>query len=76
LVILSNCDRDAAFALAEKVRIQVEQATAEGLGAIKITVSVGVTEMVEIDTENSLLSRVDEALYEAKRSGRNRAILA
>lgn len=76
LVMLSNCDRDAAFALAEKVRVQVEQATAEGLSAIKITVSLGVTEMVEIDTEGTLLSRVDEALYEAKRAGRNRTVLA
>ncbi len=75
LVMLGNCDRDAAFSLAEKVRIQVEQATAEGLSAIKITVSLGVTEFLEIDTEGSLLSRVDEALYEAKRAGRNRTVV-
>lgn len=76
LVMLSDCDRNAAYALAEKVRQQVEQLTTEGLAAIKTTVSLGATEMQAIDTESTLIARVDEALYEAKRAGRNRTILA
>jgi diguanylate cyclase (GGDEF)-like protein len=75
IVMLGDCDRGAAYALAEKVRHQVEQTAAEGLSAIKTTVSLGVTELLDTDSENSLLSRADEALYEAKRAGRNRAIV-
>ncbi|HEY1720180.1 MAG TPA: sensor domain-containing diguanylate cyclase [Magnetospirillaceae bacterium] len=76
LVMLGDCDRNAAYALAEKVRHQVEQLTSADLAAIKTTVSLGTTQMESIDTENTLLQRVDEALYEAKRAGRNRTILA
>lgn len=74
LVMLSNCDRDAAVTLAEKVRTQVEAATAGGGEAIGATVSLGVTELRDTDTDDMLLQRVDEALYEAKRQGRNRTV--
>ncbi len=75
LVMLGNCDRDAAAVLAEKVRVQVEAATAPGVDAsVHTTVSLGVTELRETDTDDTLLQRVDEALYEAKRQGRNRTV--
>jgi PleD family two-component response regulator len=37
-----------------------------------ITVSFGVTEFYPDDTPRSLAKRVDDALYVAKRGGRNR----
>lgn len=37
-----------------------------------ITVSLGLTTSVAEDTEDSILSRADKALYEAKEKGRNR----
>jgi len=39
---------------------------------IKFTVSIGVTSVGLNDSYESLISRVDEALYEAKKKGRNR----
>jgi diguanylate cyclase (GGDEF)-like protein len=39
---------------------------------IKVTISIGITGVGLNDTIDSLLARVDEALYEAKRKGRNR----
>ncbi|MEQ1772090.1 MAG: diguanylate cyclase, partial [Devosia sp.] len=43
--------------------------------ALDVTISIGVasTEGAD-DTTESLLKRADEALYEAKRGGRNRVI--
>ncbi len=40
-----------------------------------VTASFGVTRMQKTDSIASLLQRADEALYEAKRSGRNRVVV-
>jgi diguanylate cyclase (GGDEF)-like protein len=42
------------------------------LGGLKITASFGVAQLEEGDTTESVLRRADAALYEAKRTGRNR----
>ncbi len=42
---------------------------------IKVTISLGVTELREgIDSPKMLLQKADDALYKAKKEGRNRAI--
>ncbi len=43
---------------------------------MKVTASVGATLSRETDTPESIVSRADRALYEAKRSGRDRFTLA
>jgi len=42
---------------------------------IHMTVSIGVTEMAIDDTTDSLLKRLDDTLYQAKKDGRNRVVL-
>jgi len=51
------------------------QYAVEKAGSISFTISIGVTALHEGDTRETLLARVDEALYEAKHKGRNRAVL-
>lgn len=53
-----------------------ELAGAEILKDRTVTVSVGMAELREDDTGDSWLKRADEALYEAKRQGRNRVAYA
>src|SRR5690606_27425249 len=43
--------------------------------SVPITISFGATQFVTKDTSRSAFDRADEALYEAKRSGRDKAIL-
>jgi PleD family two-component response regulator len=37
-----------------------------------VTISFGITTLIKNDTKKSVLKRVDDALYEAKHTGRNR----
>jgi diguanylate cyclase (GGDEF)-like protein len=44
---------------------------------VKYTISIGLTVLQESDTSiNQALQRADEALYQAKGSGRNRIVIA
>lgn len=55
---------------------RVQQAFREADPAIAVTLSIGVAEHVAGGRQEDLLRRADEALYEAKRSGRNRVSVA
>lgn len=59
-----------AARLAEKVRQSIACCAIDGVG--QITVSCGVAEMRTGDREEDLIKRADDALYAAKRRGRNR----
>ncbi|WP_204012742.1 diguanylate cyclase [Virgisporangium aurantiacum] len=58
---------------ANRVRATVEATTCAGPdGPVKVTISVGLTDLKPDDNLDTLLNRADEALYRAKQSGRNR----
>jgi diguanylate cyclase (GGDEF)-like protein len=71
--IISNVDAQQLALVAEKFRAVV---AASGLRlpghALGITISVGAADAQADDTAQTLLKRADQALYEAKRQGRNR----
>jgi diguanylate cyclase (GGDEF)-like protein len=77
VVILPNSNSGQAYAAAERVRLSFTQKPIDlGDLPLSVTVSVGVAELHEIDKSFSdLLRRADSALYSAKSSGRNRAVL-
>ena len=71
IIICKNTVKLDAINIAEKLRKKVE----ESLIVIKnktITISIGVTEVIENDNENSIYKRVDDNLYISKNSGKNR----
>lgn len=63
---------DAALIVAERIRAAVEESylivNAEKL---KITVSIGATELIKDDDVSTLLNRADMAMYKSKENGRN-----
>jgi diguanylate cyclase (GGDEF)-like protein len=76
LLILRDAEADEAQAVAERVRAAVQAAAVphpDGVGGV-VTVSVGVA--AGGDDTDRLLARADAALYDAKRGGRNRTVLA
>lgn len=73
-IILPETQMDGALSLAETVRQRVEEHVFHfQADTIKVTISIGVAQLVEADKSASdLIKRADELLYEAKRGGRNR----
>lgn len=72
--ILPETDLASSLQVAERIRKAVEELqTLFGDQEIKVTVSLGVSELnEEIDTLDKLLQIADQALYRAKKNGRNR----
>ena len=70
-VICQNTVQPDAITVAEKIRKEIEQS----LNVIEnktVTVSIGVTEVTENDTKDSIYKRVDNNLYVSKNNGKNR----
>jgi diguanylate cyclase (GGDEF)-like protein len=68
----------AAGALAERLRETVASTTfIEGTREIPVTISIGVAAYPEVQAQNGteLIAAADEALYVAKRGGRNRVVI-
>ncbi|BAU57906.1 diguanylate cyclase/phosphodiesterase with PAS/PAC sensor [Halorhodospira halochloris] len=72
VIILPETDATGTQSLAERLRLDVAEHPFTGVG--HITISLGATQIFDNDTPNSALKRVDNALYKAKRSGRNMVI--
>ncbi|MFQ5730837.1 MAG: diguanylate cyclase [Planctomycetaceae bacterium] len=57
---------------AERLRSTILNAKVGGIGNYRVTASFGVTQIERHDSPESVLSRADAALYQAKESGRNK----
>jgi two-component system, cell cycle response regulator len=76
LVAMPEVDAAVAASVAERIRLAVEQpdfVLGGGRGALKVTVSIGVSLSVPGETDSAaLIRRADAALYASKHAGRNR----
>jgi diguanylate cyclase len=74
LCLLPHVDRSCAAEVAERVRSGIEGAPVEHKKRlIRVTASIGVVAYPSDGSEpDTLLAKADSALYESKRSGRNR----
>ncbi|NTV48246.1 MAG: diguanylate cyclase [Geobacteraceae bacterium] len=73
IIMLPNTASEAAAALAERIRSNFEQQPSSA-SPFAVTASFGVAQLQNGDDEDSLIRRVDDALYTAKREGRNRVV--
>jgi diguanylate cyclase (GGDEF)-like protein len=73
--IRSTVETRGAVVVAERIRRQVEQSRVEG--DMGVTISVGVSSFPNHGTDAEMMVRAaDDALYEAKRTGKNRVVVA
>lgn len=70
VIILPETSLEGAMIQIERVRKIIKKASFTKVG--HITISAGIAEFIEGDTRKSLVKRADEALYLAKKDGRNR----
>jgi diguanylate cyclase (GGDEF)-like protein len=77
-VVLPGTDLDGATRLAERTRQALEERTILSPDGthIHVTVSLGVAAFPEAAVGESLVAAADGALYEAKRTGKNRVVTA
>ena len=78
VLLLPETDCAEALIVMERIRLAVAAQPIDLDGRqVTITISAGVASLANSqETQDSLLGRADSALYEAKKAGRNRVILA
>lgn len=80
MILLQDVSKEGAYQTAERIRQRVENCKFEGgqnqpMG--KVTISMGVACFPEdADNPDELINQADQALYKAKRGGRNNVQLA
>jgi len=78
-IIMPETSLKKSAEIAEKIRSALEKSrlkkrgSSESIG--KITVSIGITRLKEKDTSEDCIMRADNALYQAKGTGRNKVVI-
>jgi diguanylate cyclase (GGDEF)-like protein len=76
-ILAPDCDEHGAYMLAERVRAAVHDAVAEQHGESHLTISFGISTFpLHGQSADGLLRTADQALYAAKRLGRNRSVIS
>jgi diguanylate cyclase (GGDEF)-like protein/putative nucleotidyltransferase with HDIG domain len=75
-VLAPDCDAHGAYVLAERIRAAVHEAVSDAKGG-PLTISFGISTFpLHGQSADGLLSTADQALYAAKRLGRNRSVIS
>ena len=78
VIVMPETDMAVATVVAERLRRRIASerfSIQQGASAIEVTISVGIATLdTADDTAASILKRADQALYRAKRDGRNRVV--
>jgi two-component system, cell cycle response regulator len=80
VVVMPDTEMSLAYTIAERLRKSIETTPvviSRAPGKLNITISIGIAGSEgTADSAEALLHRADQALYSAKRSGRNRVVTA
>jgi len=75
---MPETDMAVATVVAERIRRRIATdpfAVSDGAKAVPVTISIGLSALnAPSDTAAAIVKRADQALYRAKRDGRNRVV--
>lgn len=74
IVVCPDAGATDVLQLAERIRARIERYNFSEVG--RVTVSVGIAELRPEDNIQDLIDRADQAMYEAKKNGRNCCVVA
>jgi two-component system cell cycle response regulator len=78
VIVMPETDMAVATAVAERLRRRIASepfAIQQGARHLEVTISIGIAALSSAgDNAASILKRADQALYRAKRDGRNRVV--
>jgi diguanylate cyclase (GGDEF)-like protein len=72
LLLLPGADQDGAVQLAERIRVELAERSIPGAPGLRVTASFGVAEYAAEANSEDLVVAADNALYRAKRAGKDR----
>ena len=73
LILLPQTNLEGAVIVASKIRIAIKEHLFSNKD-LRITASFGVSQLISEDTETTFISRGDNLLYEAKKTGKDKVI--
>jgi diguanylate cyclase (GGDEF)-like protein/PAS domain S-box-containing protein len=73
MVLAPNLDDKTAIESAQRLRIAIENYVFDKVGLL--TCSIGVTTYIQGDDSSTIIKRADQAVYEAKATGRNKVVV-
>ena len=77
VILLPETDAKAALTLMNAICVQVRDCPFHFKSKpLKVTISIGITQISEGDDARTLFSRADKAMYEAKQQGRDQCYVA
>ena len=77
LAVLPDTDTEGAKLVAERLRTKLcEQLLESGGTSFRVSMTLGVATLQASETAEQTIARADAALYDGKRSGRNRVVVA
>jgi two-component system, cell cycle response regulator len=77
VVVMPETDVGVATMVAERLRRRIASepfAIQQGARAVQVTISIGIAGVTDGESAASAIKRADQALYRAKRDGRNRVV--
>jgi two-component system, cell cycle response regulator len=78
VVVMPETDMAVAAVVAERIRRRIAGEPfpiLKGSGTIEVTISIGIAALAQADdSPETIVKRADQALYRAKRDGRNRVV--